>query len=155
MNSVNDGTYYLRQANENDEDLLLKWANDKEVRAASFSQKQIMSEEHKKWFHSVLNSESVFFFILMFNDKPVGQCRLETKDGTAEISYSIDKTMRGQGMGKMLLELVENEIELKYPRIKRMTGKVKPNNVASSKCFVESGFVETYKVFEKSVGGRE
>ena len=42
--------FYLRKAGWGDADLLFAWANDKDVRKNSFSERQITYEEHKSWF---------------------------------------------------------------------------------------------------------
>ena len=149
MNS--NGVYYLRLVDNKDEDLLLNWANDLMVRKNSFCQAQIKPEEHKKWFHNALKDESVIIYILMKKNEPIGQCRLNIDGNTAYINYSIEENMRGQGFGKMILDLMEREVRTNHSQIKRLVAKVKVENEASRRCFEKCDYIEAYQVFEKSI----
>lgn len=151
MDKDEEGVYYLRSVGASDEELLLKWANDKTVRKNAFHQNPISQEEHKNWFRKALLDKSIIIFILIKNEVPVGQCRLNVEGDVAEIDYSIEKSFRGQGAGKTLLELVENEVKLKFPQIKRLIGKVKPENLASVQCFERSKYAEVYRTYEKEL----
>lgn len=139
---------YLRMVDVSDIDLLYEWANDPESRRNSFNQDVIEYEDHVKWFNSTLHDESVMQFILMNGDSPVGQIRVVIKDDVGEISYSISPDERGRGYGKHIIQMLKGLVTSDYPHIKKLVGKVKPDNAPSQRCFSENAFRETYRQFE-------
>lgn len=145
----NNSRLWLRKVCNNDKNLLLQWANDTTVRQNAFNQEQISSEEHEKWFKKVMNNNNVRMFIMMKEDIPIGQCRLDiSNDGNAEISYSIDSEYRGCGFGKKMLNMIKTEVKNDHKDIKKLIGKVKANNISSMKCFEENGFTDSYHCYE-------
>lgn len=139
---------YLREAKEEDVDLLFQWANDPVVRQNSFSTQTISHQEHVKWFRKLLSSENCRQYIYMVDDVPVGQVRITIVDGTAEIGYSICAEKRSQGHGKNILFLIKEKIENEFPRVSKVVGKVKPENIASQKVFSDAGYREVFRQFE-------
>lgn len=146
-----NGAYYLRGAEKNDIELFFRWVNDDAVRRNAFENHVISKEEHEKWFEKVMDDPDVLIYILMLNEKPIGQCRLTVNDGVADIDYSVDSTMRGKGIGKILIDLVEREVRENHAEIVKLIGRVKLRNTASAKCFEDNGFNESYIVFEKEM----
>lgn len=149
-----DKEYRLRPAINSDMDLLFQWVNEEEVRKNSFIQEEISYNTHCRWFDNAIKDENIYIFILLENEEPIGQCRLNVdKMGMAELDYSIKKTRRGEGLGKLIVELMIKEISNKpYDnRIKKIVGKVKHSNISSRKCFEMNGFVEVYDVYELMV----
>lgn len=138
----------LRKANNEDIDLLFNWANDDTVRNNSFNAEKILYTTHEKWFRELLTDSSQVQYILIDDNVPIGQIRFTIKDDTAEIDYSIDKSCRGKGFGKKMLELAIKEFSSTFPKIKTIIGKVKPGNTSSRKCFLSSGFVEECTCFK-------
>lgn len=126
---------FLREADKNDRDLLFKWANDPVVRSNSFNTAPIPYENHVKWFNKMMDDSTVLQFILMDDDTPVGQIRLNVDGEEAGIGYSIGSEFRGKGYGLLILKLVKEEVKQNYPEIRRLVAKVKPGNVASNKIF--------------------
>ena len=104
---------YLRKANEGDKKRYLDWANDPEVRQASFNTEEIKPEAHDEWFKKKLNDGSVILYVCMDFFASLGQVRIERDEEDASkayISYSVDRSFRGQGIGKKELAMVEKEI---------------------------------------------
>lgn len=56
---------YLREAVEEDMDLLYEWANDAEVRKNAFHTEQIPYDTHKKWFENLLKDTETLQYILV------------------------------------------------------------------------------------------
>lgn len=145
---------YLRKATENDVDILFKWANDEVVRKNSFCTEKIKYEDHLAWFDKLLKDSNRMQFILEQNDEGqinlIGQIRISLEEnGTqAEIGYSVDSTYRGMGYGKQMLRMAAAELQRDYPGINRLIAKVKPNNVASYKAFIDNGFEEVFQQLE-------
>ena len=145
---------YLRKATENDVDILFKWANDEVVRKNSFCTEKIKYEDHLAWFDKLLKDSNRMQLILEQNDEGqinlIGQIRLSLEEnGTqAEIGYSVDSSYRGMGYGKQMLRMAAAELQREYPKISRLIAKVKPNNVASYKAFIDTGFEEMFQQLE-------
>ena len=142
----------LRAATIEDMDLLFEWANDPLVRKNSFSSEQIPYEEHREWYAKLLERKDRKQYIYEYENEPIGQIRLSIDGDTAVISYSICASKRGMGHGKNMLQLLSNQVIIDLPDVKKLLGKVKMDNVASQKAFLEVGYQENYKTFEMEVG---
>ncbi|MBE6099365.1 MAG: GNAT family N-acetyltransferase [Anaerovibrio sp.] len=125
---------YLRPATVDDARLIFEWANDPEVRENSFNTDDILWDDHLAWFNRTLADESTLLFILMKDDAPVGQVRLVNSDKW-QISYSIASVYRGQGYGKLILQLAENELVVEGHGGEKLYAEVKMDNIASQKIF--------------------
>lgn len=139
---------YLRKADENDMNLLFNWANESMVRKNSFSSKEILYEEHKAWYKNLLNRTDCVQYIYMDKTEAVGQVRLTIKGSVAEIAYSICAPKRCMGYGKTMLRLIYEQVKIDFPQIKKLIAKVKPDNIASKKAFLDVGYTECYDTFE-------
>lgn len=142
---------YLRKATEEDMELLYKWANDPLVRANSFSTEIIDYEKHQEWFQNLLVDNSSIQYIYLCDNEMIGQIRIKIKDEMAELSYSIRADRRHMGHGKNILQLLKEQIKIDCPRVKKLTGNVKAENIASQQALLSAGFTETSKRFEISV----
>jgi len=138
---------YLRKATMQDMDLIYEWANDSVVRINSFNSAPIQYNTHVKWYNRVMSDESVLQFILMDEQIPVGQIRLNIDGDEAEIGYSIASDYRGKGYGHKILQLVVDEVKEKYPDIKCLVAKVKPDNKTSSRLFEHEGYEMKYSCY--------
>lgn len=132
---------FLRKAQFDDVDLIFKWANDPEARKNSFNSNPIPYEDHVRWFESRMKSKDSYIFVMMEGDIPVGQCRLDVKNGEGMISYSVDSNFRGRGFGKKMLELLCREAD-SIEGLKCLAGEVKPDNIPSGKVFLSLNFKE-------------
>lgn len=139
---------YLRRANSEDCDLLFKWANDSLVRANSFSTDKISYEEHVRWFDRLMQRNDCVQYILMDDCIPVGQARITICDDAAEVGYSICLEKRNSGYGSKLLKLVVEAVHKELSEVTRIVGKVKPENIASQKAFLNADYEEIYRTFE-------
>lgn len=137
---VEDVKMNLRYVTESDMDLLYEWVNDSECRRNYFDSHIILYEEHKNWFESKMKSDDCIMLIACIDDVNVGQVRLDFFSNNIEISYSISAKERGKGYGNRILSEVERWLceHDKYGCI--MIGKVKKENIASQKCFINCGY---------------
>ncbi len=131
---------HIRKAEWTDVDLLFDWANDIEVRKNSFNIADIEYEGHKRWFIDCIQDESIDVYLCCLNTAPVGQVRLNYNNETAIISYSIAKKYRGQGLGRIIMRLIEAEVITSRPDIKYLFASVKLDNIASQRIFENSGY---------------
>ena len=135
---------FLREAVQSDIDVLYEWANDSIVRQNSFHSGTIPYDDHQKWFAHMMEDESVVQYILMEDSEPVGQIRLIIDGNEAEIGYSISSKHRRKGYGRMILQLIAEEVNQKFPDIEKLVAKVKPENIASKKLFESEGYDMKY-----------
>jgi len=130
----------LRRAQENDCELLWKWANDAETREASFSSALIPWEDHIHWFDTKLNSVNCMMFVATIDDGTLlGQIRYEIKQENVVISISIDRKFRGTGYGTVLLRKASKRL-FNESNVRRVHAYVKQDNRASARVFSKAGF---------------
>lgn len=142
----------LRKVNLNDARLIFNWANDPDVRNNSFNTNEIVWDEHVKWFHKKIQTDSIWL-ILEKENKPVGVIRFDKGENSFLLNYSIAKEFRGFGYGKKIVELgIENLVNQKN-EITTIEAHVKVNNKASQKIFNSLGFdnvfLEDEYIFKK------
>jgi RimJ/RimL family protein N-acetyltransferase len=136
----------------NDRDLLYEWANEPAVRKNSFSSETISYETHVEWFHKMLKDENIVQYILMENDYPIGQIRVQIYGEEAEVGYSISAENRGRGYGGTILKLLSDKISMEFPCIRYLIAKVKPENEVSSALFLKEGYDMNYLCYKKQIG---
>ena len=136
----------LRQVCSADESLLLRWANDPQVRERSFSADQITVEAHHNWFKAGLNSADRLQFIACDSRGcPLGQVRFDRvadalDTSIAEIDISVDRSVQGHGVGGELLRLALGALETTWGNAVVAQADVLESNKASRAMFVRSGF---------------
>lgn len=152
----------LRPAAISDLLLVFAWSNDPITRQNSFSQKPITIEEHTAWFKRLLENPNRKLYILLSDNKPAGQIRLDFNEDktSAEISYSIAPDFRGQGLGSKIIKLAIKKVKSDFKNVQYLTAQVKPENTASNKIFSKLGFEEKcimyeYKLDKTNGGGIE
>jgi UDP-2,4-diacetamido-2,4,6-trideoxy-beta-L-altropyranose hydrolase len=130
----------LRPAREEDRSLLWEWANDPQVRRASFSSEPIRWEEHVGWFRSKMDDANCTMLIVTdAEQRPVGQVRLEVNHEQAVVSVSIDREHRGKGLGSEAIHVACREV-LAARGIEKAHAYVKRDNTASIRSFQRAGF---------------
>ena len=140
----------FRPAHKEDCRLAWKWANDPEIRSASFSTDPISWERHVHWFVEKLNdSDHVFFILLRFDDEPVGQVRYAIIGREAVISMSIAPKFRGHGYGIQGIRMTVEEL-FRNRDIDVVRAHIKPDNFKSVKTFTRAGFLEDNSAIEGS-----
>ena len=131
----------LRRARADDIRLLWEWANDPEVRAASFSSAPIPWETHVVWFAEKVGQNRSLLFIAEDEEGiAFGQIRFDLKGGEAELNLSLAKEKRGIGLAVPLIEAGVREV-LAGTECERVHAFVKPQNAASARAFEKAGFV--------------
>lgn len=142
---------YLRCVQKEDIDLLFKWTNEPTVRRNFFSMDKIPYEEYKKWFEKLLTRKDMKQYVYVYDDEPIGEVRIHIHGDEAEIGYSVCAEKRGMGHGKNLLQLLYNQVQVDFPEVKKLVAKVKPDNIASQRAFLDMGYTEIYEAFEIAV----
>ncbi len=94
----------LRRATAQDCRLVWEWANDPEVRAASFSSDPIPWESHMRWYSAKLRDRNCLLFVVADeNGNPLGQIRFEMTGLEGVVSLSLAPHARGKGLGPALI----------------------------------------------------
>ena len=130
-------TIKFRMAGIEDAKLIFDWANDVEVRAASFYSEPISWENHLNWFTKKLNDKNSLFLIFHQETKPVGLVRIDNSD-EAIIGISIDSRFRGKRLAPTLLNKACSEFWKKHNQ--SVLAFIKNTNIASVKSFEAAGF---------------
>ena len=135
------GKLYLRYAVQDDCKFLFDLVNDKECRENSLDSRQILMEDHAKWFEKTLHTDTKKIYILMDDEERIGQGRLELLGYKCRISYSIIPARRGGGYGKQLLELLGYAAVQEFSQCQLIYGEVLQKNVVSQKAFEDLGYI--------------
>ena len=142
------GAIRLRPATAADEALLLRWANDPQVRANSFRPEPIAAADHHGWFQrGLLDSKRVLLIASDPDGCPIGQIRfdqqsVDTSGQTiqATIHFSLDRCARGYGLAAELVRLGLLAMEQSWGPGIEAVAEVLGSNVASNACFARAGF---------------
>ena len=133
----------LRCIKSQDKSILFKLANDIDVRENSFNKKEISIEEHKKWFEKSFNSkDSIIYLAFCQHNSPIGQIRFDIKDKLAILDFSIEKSVRGKGLGYILVIEGIKKILKENKNFNIIEANVVKSNIASIGIFRRIGFSE-------------
>jgi len=125
----------VRLASPTDARLYFAWANERAVRANSYSTEMIAWENHLHWFEQTLLSPQHRLYIYNIDGEPAAQLRLKLDKQSATISYSVDVAFRGRGLGKFVLRHIAVQAALDFPQLLQLTGWVKKVNTLSVRAF--------------------
>lgn len=130
----------LRLCRETDCQLLFSWANDPEVRQASFHCDAVAWEGHQRWFaQKLLDPQSVIYIGENQQGRPVGVVRFHLEEDRAILSVSVAPEFRGAGWGRELITLSTQTLTRSCSS-RCVEAFVKPENGASIRLFESSGF---------------
>lgn len=134
----------IRRATNEDCKLLWEWANDPEVRAASFNSQYVSWEEHIAWFaKKIIDPKCHLYIITDENSHPIGQARFEfEKPDSAVVSISMIQDKRSRGFGTQALQLALKHLS-NSTEVIQVIAYVKPDNPRSSRAFEKAGFAKT------------
>jgi len=131
----------IRSVRADDIRLLWEWANDPEVRAASFSSGAISWETHVKWFAEKFGENRSLLFVAEDDaGSPCGQIRFDLNGSDAELNISLAKEKRGAGLA---VPLIEAGVREAFARTEcaRVHAFVRPENAVSARAFEKARFV--------------
>jgi UDP-2,4-diacetamido-2,4,6-trideoxy-beta-L-altropyranose hydrolase len=138
----------LLPATAADEALLLRWANDQQVRANSFSPEAIALADHQLWFQAGLADANRLLLIARDDQGcPLGQVRFDRQSSAnpkgpreALIDLSLDRCARGQGLATQLVRLGLQAMEQHWGSGTEVLAEVIAGNAASQATFARAGF---------------
>ncbi len=132
----------LRQVREEDKYQLWKWANEPEVRTASFTTDTISWNQHVGWFATKKKDPNCVFYLALDDaDIPLGQVRFDIDNKEATISLSLDVKYRGQGYGSQLITQASKKLCQEWP-VHFIHAFIKSSNETSKHAFLKANFLE-------------
>ena len=149
-----EGGLRLRPVMATDEALILRWANDPQVRGKSFKTEQISAEDHHRWFQMGLDDpERLHLIATTIDGCPVGQIRFDRKqlsqkgDGwEAVIGISLDRCARGHGLSGELVKDGLKAMKQTWGNTTNVVAEVLKTNKASNACFARAGFTQQQNI---------
>ncbi len=130
----------VREANTEDERRMWEWANDPEVRAASFTTEPIPWESHVRWFaQKIADTNTLLLIAETVDEGPIGQIRFDVSGPDADIHISLAKVKRGSGLSAPAVQAALKKL-FSNRDCERVHAYVKPENVASIRLFEKAGF---------------
>jgi len=130
----------LRKVIDADEDLLLIWTNDPEVRRGSFQNHTITKDEHRTWFEKKHKDPNVLMWIFEFNNSPAGLVRLEKDKNEVLLSYQIASQYRNRRLGTKMLKMAMEELDNHWQNIEVIAYTL-PENITSIRSLEKAGFI--------------
>lgn len=131
----------LRPVRPTDRRRIWDWANDPQVRQASFSPEPIPWADHVAWFDRQLAADAGPFWLAMNEDETaVGQIRFELASADeADVHIAVRQGQRGRGVGASLIELATQRFFQQSP-VARVHAYIRPENAASLHAFRRAGY---------------
>ncbi|UVL00101.1 UDP-2,4-diacetamido-2,4,6-trideoxy-beta-L-altropyranose hydrolase [Pseudomonas sp. B21-048] len=139
----------IRQATQDDAQLLFDGRNAEAVRRWSPDTHVIDWQWHQAWLATSLSNPQRLMLIAEADDGPVGVLRYDLDDARAEVSIYLFEGRFGLGWGLALLVRGEAFITAHWPRLEAITAQVLPGNQASLKVFREAGFTQSACTFTR------
>lgn len=137
---------YATQAHEK---LLFDWANDPETRKNSYSNDEILWENHVKWFQKKLSDTTCKIYIFKLDNDCCGMARIEKSGDEVIIGVSVAPGYRGKGLSSSIIEMASKDYMDKM-KVDKLIAYIKSDNKTSQKAFEKAGYVE---LLEKEIQG--
>jgi RimJ/RimL family protein N-acetyltransferase len=132
----------LRAVGQDDEAILLEWANDPATRDASRVQAPISAADHHRWLEGLLaQPDEARLWIGEIDRVPIGVVRFERRSPSAvEVSITVAPEARGRGLARPLLEGGLFGARDAFGPVP-ILADILPGNDASLRLFTGAGFV--------------
>lgn len=119
----------LREMTQDDIELVRNWRNNPDVSKYMYTDNQITAEQQLKWFESVKDSPGYKYWVIWYNEKPIGVASLTGIDHHLSSCYWAfylgDVSNQGAGIGSKIefnvLDYVFNDLKLNKLRCEVMT----------------------------------
>jgi spore coat polysaccharide biosynthesis predicted glycosyltransferase SpsG/RimJ/RimL family protein N-acetyltransferase len=129
----------LRSATAQDEQLLLRWANDQTVRSNSFSKSAIEPDQHHVWYAQKMADSNTLILIGEANAAEIGQVRFDCYGESTILDISIDSQYRNKGYGVALLVDAIRSFRARGHQ-GALKAHILKSNIASRRLFAAAGF---------------
>lgn len=147
------GRFSFRSATIQDASSMWHWQNDPEVRSVAFNDQPISLGMFRDEFRKRLADPRIETWIAeTHNSQTIGLVKFDLSDPQLppQISVIVDQTVRGRGLGTVLISQACEDFFNRSER-HEIVARIKPGNVASEKAFRAAGFVGITPVI---IGGK-
>ena len=121
--------------------MILDWKNDITSRKNSINTEIISFENHEKWYNNYLKKNPLQLLICKLDNDCIGMVRFDNifNKKSYKISINLNPLFRGKKLSALCLK---NAIELfiKHHECEYIYAEIKPQNIASIKCFEKNNF---------------
>jgi len=119
------------------------WRNKDEIRKLMINQHIITKEEHSKWLENLKSKNDCMFWVVFYNNIPIGSVQLQNMDHdklTSEWGFYIgENNYRGPGIGA-IIEFNLLEYFFNILKFKKLNGTVLENNTLVIRMNKKFGF---------------
>jgi diamine N-acetyltransferase len=135
----------LRPLEYSDLPLTLSWRNLDHIRIWFFHSEIITLQDHKEWFNRYSELDNDFIFMILYEQKPVGQISLynidwEGKNGEYGRLMIGDASARGKNIARTATNLMIN-LAFDTFKLEEVHLFVKKENVAAIVVYLRCGFI--------------
>ena len=131
--------YKLVKLKKKQENILLRWRNEKITRLTSLNKNIVSIVQHKNWLKKIKKNKLNQVFIFYNDNIPIGTSAAVRKENNYFLNYSIDKNYQGKGLAIKMLNLLLKRISKKIDS-KFFYAKVLKNNKKSLYILKKIGF---------------
>lgn len=129
----------LRPATSGDAGLLFEWVNAPDsLKQKKETKEPVAREDHEVWLTRRLSDDACILDIIERGGVPVGQVRLEPKDGVYHVDIYIVPLQRGHGIAQSALRMLSQKVT-----VRPLVALVRSDNTASRNLFTALGFRQT------------
>jgi RimJ/RimL family protein N-acetyltransferase len=141
--SGRETTITLRPASMGDMDTVFRWRNDPFILAHGSSHREVGWEEHQKWFAETISGKGRLMFIILEQDKSIGQIRFE-RQGQQDcvVSVYLLQEFTGRGYGLQCVRIGCAAVFQAW-NVERVIACVRFDNPAGRFVFLKAGFTES------------
>ena len=131
--------YKLVKLKQKQENILLRWRNEKITRLTSLNKNIVSIAQHKNWLKKIKKNKLNQVFIFYNDNIPIGTSAAVKKENNYFLNYSIDKNYQGKGLAIKMLNLLLKRISKKI-KSRFFYAKVLKNNKKSLYILKKIGF---------------
>jgi L-amino acid N-acyltransferase YncA len=130
----------VRLAQPDDCRQIWEWRNEPGMREASFNSDPVALEDHTRWFAKVLAADDIRLFVGLSDGRGVGFVRFDRHGSEAHVSVTIDRDLRGRGLGS---ELIREACRVYLAAVTSIAvvALIRRSNAPSQTAFAKAGFV--------------
>lgn len=141
----------LREIEEKDLDLIIKWRNDPKILRWFFSYLPLNKVKQRKWYEKYLNDDTQQTFIIELKEEipigTVGLTGIDYKNQRAELTIVIgEKEYGGKGLGKealdVLVKFAFNEMNLRKIKALVFSDNERAINLYEKYGFIKEGVLK-------------
>jgi UDP-4-amino-4,6-dideoxy-N-acetyl-beta-L-altrosamine N-acetyltransferase len=133
----------LKRLKEKHLELVRSWRNNPKIQQYMYSSNYISEEDQIKWFNSIKNDHTKLYYVIHYDDIPVGVVNLTNIDIiNKKCSWGLyigDMSFRGKGIASAVEQKIFHKVFNKI-KLNRLEGEVFADNTNVIKLHEKNGF---------------